>query len=176
MPAMARPRPQRISITGCAHAGLCTKDPTGHTSSTQQPRTRQRWQHQKGPNDEQADHKAATTTMHQPNRCSNNNATINRPHASCPTPNQPGMQGSKQERRPTGWRHHGAPSPPTTIPTDTTEHRNSTIIQPTNLRQRTTSNPRPPGRAQAQPSQEACVRVTACESRSTCFFKSSHAY
>ena len=80
---------------------------------------------------------------------------INRPHASRPTWNQPDMQGVKQERRATGWRHHRAPRRPTAIPTGTIEHRNSTIIQLTNLRQRTTSNPRPPGRAQARPSQDA---------------------
>ena len=155
MPATARPRPQRLTITGCAHAGLRTKDPTEHMSSTPQPWTRQRRQQQKGPNDEVADHQAANRTKHRPNRCGNNDTTMNRPHASRPTPNQPGMQGSKRERRPTGRRHHGAPRAPTTIPTDTTEHRNSTIIQPTNLRQRTTSNPRPPARAQGPPSQEA---------------------
>ena len=65
-------------------------------------RTRQRRRQQSRPNNEQADHKAANTTMHQPNCCSNNDATIITPHASRPTPNQPGMQGSKQERRPTG--------------------------------------------------------------------------
>ena len=84
-----------------------------------------------------------------------NHPTINRPHASRPTPYQPDMQGSKRERRPTGWRHHGAQRAQTTIPTDTTEHRNSAIMQPTNQRQRTTSIPRPPGRAQVRPSQEA---------------------
>ena len=155
MPATARPRRQRLIITSCAHAGLCTKDPTEHTSSTRQPRTRQRQQQQEGPNDEQANHQVANTTMHQPNSCSDNDATINRIHASPPKLNQPGMQGSKRERRPTGRQHHGVPRPPTTIPTDTAEHRDSTIIQPTNLQQRSTSNPRPPGRAQAGQSQEA---------------------
>ena len=167
MPATTRPRQRRLTITGCA--GLRTKDPT-------EPRTRQRRQQQKRPNDEQAEHKAANTTMHQPNRCSNNDTTINRPHLSRPTPNAPGMQGSKRERCPTGWRHHGAPLQPTTITTDTTEHRNSTTIQPTNLRQRTTSNPRLPGRAQARPSQGVRLCAAACESRSTCFFKSPDAY
>ena len=69
-----------------------------------------------------ADHEAANTTVHQQNHCSGHDMTINRPHASRPTPNQPGMQGSKRERHPTGRRHRGAPRPPTTIPTDTTEH------------------------------------------------------
>ena len=40
--------------------------------------------------------------------CRRNDPTVNRPHASRPTPNRPGMQGSKQERRPMGWRHHDA--------------------------------------------------------------------
>ena len=128
MPATARPRRQRLTITGCAHVGLRLKDPTEHTSCTRQPSKRLRRQQQKGPNDEKTDHHAPNTTMHQPIRCSNNDPTINRPHASRPTPNQPGMQGSKQERRPMGRQHHGAPRPLTTIPTDATEQRNSTII------------------------------------------------
>ena len=126
--------------------------------------------------DTQADHKAANTTMYQPNWCRKNDLTINRPHASKPTPNEPGMQGSKAERRPMGWRHHDVPRPPTTTPTNAPEGRDSTIMQLTNQPQRTTSDPRPPGRAQARQSQEAWVRVTACQSRSTCLFKSSHAY
>ena len=149
------PRPHRLTITGCADGNLRTKEPTAHTSSTRQPRTRQRQQQQKKPNDEQAHHKAADTPKHQPNSCGNNDTTINRPHASRPTSNQADMQGSIQERRPTGRQHHGAPSPSTTILTDTTAHRSSTITQPTDLRQRNTSNPRPPGRAQARPSLEA---------------------
>ena len=76
-----------------------------------EPRTRQRWKWQKGPNDKQANHEAANTTMHQPNRCSSSDATINRPHASRQTPNRPGMQGSKRERRPIGWQQHAAPRP-----------------------------------------------------------------
>ena len=149
------PRPKRFIITCYAHADLRTKEPTVHTSATRQSRTRQRRQQQKKPKDEQANHKAADTPKHQPNICGNNDATINRPHASRPTSNQPDMQGSIQKRLPTGWRHHGAPGPPTTIPTDTTAHRNSTVTKLKNLRQRTTPNPRPPGRAQARPSQEA---------------------
>ena len=60
--------------------------------------------------------------------------TVNRPHASRPTPNQPGVHGSKRERRPTGWRHHHAPRPLTTMPTNTTEQRNSTITNAANQR------------------------------------------
>ena len=136
------------------HADLRTKEPTTHTWSTRQPRTRQCRQQQKKSNDEQADHQAADTPKHQPNSCGYNDATINRPHANRPTSNQPDMQGSIRERRPTGWRH-GAPGAPTNIPTDMTAHRNSTTTQPRYLRQQTTSHPRPPGRAQARPSQEA---------------------
>ena len=148
------PRAKRLTITGCAHTDLRTKATTAHTSSTRQPRTRQRRQQQKKPNDEQADHKAADTPKHQPNSCGNNDATINRRHASRPTSNQPDMQGSIRERRPTGWRHRGEPGPP-----DHTNGQDSTPqlyhYPPTNLRQRITSNARPPGRAQARPSQEA---------------------
>ena len=103
MPAKGRPRPQRLTIAGCAHAFLCMKDPTAHTSPTRQPRTRKCWQQQKRPNDEQADHTTANTTMHQPSRCGNNDATINRPDAGQPTPNQPGMQGSKRGTAAHGW-------------------------------------------------------------------------
>ena len=78
------------------------------------------------------------------NCCSNNDATINRRHASRLTPNQPGMQRFEWERRPTGRRHHGAPRPPTTIPTDTPEYRNSTIIQPRNLSNELLQTPAPP--------------------------------
>ena len=95
-------------------------------------RPRKRPLQRKGTNAQQADHEAAKTTVHQQNRCSSHDLTINRPRASWPTPNQPGMHGSKRERGPTGWRHRGAPRPPTTIPTNTTEHRNSTITKPTN--------------------------------------------
>ena len=90
----------RLSKTGCARADLGTRNPTQEASSTAQPTTRQRWQHHKRPRGEQADHEGANTTNHRPNRCRNNDPTINRPHANPPTPNQVGMQGSKQKRRP----------------------------------------------------------------------------
>ena len=96
------------------------------------------------PHDAQADHKTANTTMYQPNCCRKNHPTMNRPHASRPKPTQPGMQGSRRERRPMGRRHHEAPHPPTTIPANAPQRRDSTIIKPTNQQQRTTSNPRPP--------------------------------
>ena len=86
----------------------------------------------------QADQRAAKTTAHQPHRSCSRNLTINRPHASLPTLNQPGVHGSKRERRQTGWPHHGAPHPPTTVPTDTTEHRNSTSTQPADQHKHTT--------------------------------------
>ena len=54
------------------------------------------------PHDAQGDHKTANTTMYQPNYCRKNDPIINRPHAGRPTPNQPGMQGSRRERRPMG--------------------------------------------------------------------------
>ena len=77
------------------------------------------------------------TTAHQPHRSCSRHMTVNRPHASRPTPNQPGVHGSKPERRPTGWRHRGAPRPLRTMPTNTTEHRNSTIRNAANQRRQT---------------------------------------
>ena len=118
-------------------------------------RLRQRRLQPKRPNGEQACHRPANATMHQPNRRRNNNRTTNRPHAIQRTPNQGDMQLSKWERHPPGWRYYGVPHLPTTIPTDTTEHRNSIILQLTSQPQQPTPDPRPPGRAQAQPSQEA---------------------
>ena len=69
---------------------------------------------------DQADHEAPQTTAHRPHRSCSRHLTVNRPRASRPTPNQPGVQGSKRERRPSGWRHRGAPCPPTTIFTNKT--------------------------------------------------------
>ena len=89
------------------------------------------------------------------NCCRNQNPTTDRPHAGRPTPDRPGVQGSKLERRLAGGRHHGTPHPATTMTRATKAHRNPTIRQLTNQGQRTTSNPGPPGRAQARPSQEA---------------------
>ena len=91
-------------------------------------------QQRQGTNTEQADHEAANTTVHQQNHGSGHDMTKNRPHANRPTPNQPGMQGSKQERRPTGWRKRGVPRPPTTIPINTTEHVTLPLrTRPTNV-------------------------------------------
>ena len=44
-----------------------------------------------------------------------NDPTMNRRHASWPTPYRPGKQGSKSERRPVGWGQHAAPRLPTAI-------------------------------------------------------------
>ena len=70
--------------------------------------------------------------------------TVNGPRASRPTSNQPGVHRSKRERHPTGWPNRGVPRPPTTIPTNKTEHRDSTITQPTNQHYPTTPNPPAP--------------------------------
>ena len=67
-----------------------------------------------------------TRPAHQQNHYREHDVTINRPHARRPTPNWPNMPGPVRERRPTGWRHRGEPSSPTTMPTNTAEHRNST--------------------------------------------------
>ena len=80
----------------------------------------------------QADHEAAKTNARQPHRSCSRDLTVNRPHARRPTSNQPGVHGSKRERRPMGWPHNGAPRPPTTIPTNKTEHCDPTITQLTN--------------------------------------------
>ena len=116
---------------------------------------------------DQADHEATKTTAHRPQRSCSRHLTVNRPHASRPTPNQLGVHGSKRERRPSGWRHRGAPRPPTTMsanktmtqpprnrPTNVTR-LHGTVKRPTNQPRRPTSNPRPPERAQPRPSQEA---------------------
>ena len=79
-----------------------------------------------------AEYEAAKTTAHQPHRSCSRDMTVNRPHASWPTPNHPGVHGSKRERRPICWLHGGAPGPRTTIPANITDHRDSTITQPTN--------------------------------------------
>ena len=59
-------------------------------------------QQRDGANATQADHDAAKTTAHQPHRSCSRPLTVNRRHASRPTPNQPGVHGSRRERRPTG--------------------------------------------------------------------------
>ena len=51
----------------------------------------------KEPTPKRADQGAAKTTMHHQNHCSSHDMTINRPHASQPTPNYPGMHGSQHQ-------------------------------------------------------------------------------
>ena len=75
---------------------------------------------------------AGYRTSYQPKLLQDNEPTMDRPDASRPTPNRRGMQGSEQERSPMGWRQHAAPRPATTIPTNTTEHRDSTTRNATN--------------------------------------------
>ena len=89
-------------------------------------------QQRDGTHANQADDEAAKTTAHQPYRSCSRDLTVNRPHASRPTLNQPGSHGLKREWRPTGWPRHGAPRLATTIPTNKTEHRDSTVTHPTN--------------------------------------------
>ena len=48
---------------------------------------RKRLLQRKGSNAQQANHEVAKVTVHQQNRCSSHNLTINRPHTSQPTPN-----------------------------------------------------------------------------------------
>ena len=60
-------------------------------------------QQRNGTHANQADHEAAKTTANQQHRSCSGHLTVNRPHASRPTPNQPGVHGSKRERPPKGW-------------------------------------------------------------------------
>ena len=72
-------------------------------------RLRKRRLQREGTNGEQADCEAANTTL--PQGCRNNDQTVNRPHASQPTSNQAGMQGSKRGQRPTRWHQHACRRP-----------------------------------------------------------------
>ena len=101
---------------------------------TQQIRLRKRPLLRQGTNAEQTDQEATNTTAHQEDHYGEHDVTINRPHARRPTPNWPDMHGPVRERRPTGWRHRGEPQPPTTVPTNTAKHRNSTTTDTTNQR------------------------------------------
>ena len=74
----------------------------------------------------QADQEAAKATAHQPQRSCSHNLTVNRPRASRPT-----FETVEMETAPTRWPRHGAPRLPMTIPTNKTEHRDSTVTQPT---------------------------------------------
>ena len=101
---------------------------------TQQIRLRIRPLQRQGTNAERNDQEATNTTAHQQNHYSAHDVTMNRPHARRPTPNWRDMHGPVRERRPTGWRHSGEPRPPTTMPTNAAEHRNSTTTDATNQR------------------------------------------
>ena len=105
---------------------------------TQQIRLRERPLQRQGTNAEQTNQEATNTTAHQQNRYSERDVTINRPHARRPTPSQPGVHGPVRERRPTSWRHRGEPRPPTTMATNTEDHRNSTTADAANQRSQTT--------------------------------------
>ena len=104
----------------------------------QQIRLRERSLQRQGTNAEQTDQEATNTTAHQQNRYSGHDVTINRPHARRPTPNWPDLHGLIRERRPTGWQHRDEPRPPTTMTTNTAEHRNSTTADGANQRSQTT--------------------------------------
>ena len=75
--------------------------------------------------------------------CRKNDPTVNRPHASRQTPNQPGMQGSKREGRPMGWQHHDVPRPLANMPMNAPQRRHSTTKRPTDQPRRPLLNPRP---------------------------------
>ena len=152
---MCRARPGHNTMTVTSDRPTATNLRTNREDNKDNIRLRQCGLQRNRPHDEQVNRKAATTTIYQQKCCRENDPTIDRPHASWPPPNQPGMQGSEREWRSMGWRHHGAPSPLNTIPKDMTQRRNSTILELTNQPQRITSNPGPPGRAQDRPCQEA---------------------
>ena len=128
---------------GTAHSKNVPRLP--HTTGTNQHRNKQGTYAQKirlrkrplqrqGTNAEQTNQDAANTTAHQQNHCSDHAVTIHRPHARRPTPNWPDMHGWIRKRRPTGWPRRGVPCTPTTMPTSTAEHRNSTTTNTTNQR------------------------------------------
>ena len=104
----------------------------GRTDYTKNIRLYDHRQQRDGAHGNLADHEAAKTTAHQPHRSCSRDLTVNRPHASRPTSNQPGVHGSKRELRTLSWPRHDAPRPPTTTPTSTTERRDSSNTQPTN--------------------------------------------
>ena len=70
-----------------AHPGTTKQHRNRHDNYTNNVRPRKRPLQRQGTNAEQADHEVAKTTVHQQKRCSSHNMTINRPHASRPTPN-----------------------------------------------------------------------------------------
>ena len=116
------------------HATGTNQHRNKQNTCTQQMRLRKRPLEQQGTNAEQTDQEATSTTAHQQNHYSEHDVTINRLHAHRPTPNWPDRHGRVPERRPTGWRHRGEPRPPTTMPTNTAEHRDSTTTDATTHR------------------------------------------
>ena len=120
------------------HATSTCQHRNQQNTCTQQIRLCERLLQQPGTNAERTDQDATNTTAHQQSRYSGHDMTINRPHARRPTPNWPDVHGPVKERRPTGWRHRGKPRPPTTMTTNTAEHRNSTTADWANRRSQTT--------------------------------------
>ena len=120
------------------HATSTSQHRNQQNACTQRIRQRERPLQRKGTNAERTDQEATNTTTHQQKRYSEHNVTINRPHTRRPTPNWPDVHGPVRERRPTGWRHRGEPRPPTTMTTNTAEHRNSTTADRANQRSQTT--------------------------------------
>ena len=116
------------------HATGTNQHRNKQNTCTQRIRLRKRPLQRQGTNAEQTDQEATNTTAHQQNHYSEDEVTINRRHARRPTRNWPDMHGPVQERRPTGWQHRGEPRPPTTMPRNTAEHRNSTTTDVTNQR------------------------------------------
>ena len=120
------------------HATSTSQHRNPHNTCTQQIRMREPLLQRQGTNAERTDQEATNTTAHQQNRYSEHDVTINRPHARRPTPNWPDMHWPVRERRPTGWRQRGEPRPPTTMTTNTAEHKNSTTADGANQRSHTT--------------------------------------
>ena len=108
------------------HANGTNQHRNKQNTCTQQIGLRKRPLQRQGTNATQPDQEATNTTAHQQNHYSEHDVTINRPHARRPTPNWPDMHGPVRERLPTGWQHRCEPRLPTTMPTNTAEHRNST--------------------------------------------------
>ena len=103
----------------------------------QQIRLRKRPLQRQGTNVERTDREATNTTGHKKNRYSRHDVTINRPHARRATPNWPDVHGLVRERHPSGCGHCDEPRPPTTMSTNTAEHRNSTTADGARQRSQT---------------------------------------
>ena len=120
------------------HATSASQHRNQQNTCTQQIPLRERPLQRQGTNAERSDQEATNTIAHQQNRYCEHEVTTNRPHARRPTPNWPDMHGPVWERHPTGWRHRGEPRPPTTMTTNTAEHRDSTTAGGANQRSETT--------------------------------------